>query len=132
MLVPGAEVPHLCVQCDDYPCVKSCHTEALSVNSATGAVQVDVEKCTACGACITACPGRIPHLHPNNKHVLICDLCSGKPECVKVCKEGKWNALSIIKRRGWNESLKAYCRTPEEITRELVINLYGEKGEELI
>jgi len=132
MLVPGAEVPHLCVQCEDYPCVKSCPTEALSVNSETGAVLVDEEKCSGCGICIDACPGRIPHLHPGKKRILICDLCNGEPECVKVCQEGKWNTLSVVKRKGWNETLRAYSRTPEEITRELVINLYGEKGEELL
>jgi len=132
MLVPGAEVPHFCVQCEDYPCVKSCPTEALSINSETGAVQVDEAKCTGCGVCINACPGKVPHLHPGKERILICDLCGGKPECVKICQEGKWNALNAIKRVGWGESLRAYCRTPEEITRELVINLYGEKGEELL
>lgn len=132
MLVPGAEVPHLCVQCDDYPCVNSCPTKALSASSKTGAVLVDETKCTGCGICIDACPGRVPHLHPERKRILVCDLCDGKPECVKVCQEGKWDALSIVKRRGSDESLRAYSRTPEEITRELVINLYGEKGEELV
>jgi Fe-S-cluster-containing dehydrogenase component len=132
MLVPGAEVPHICVQCNDYPCVNSCPTKALSVNSKTGAVLVDETKCTGCGICIDACPGRVPHLHPERKRILICDLCDGKPECVKVCREGKWNTLSIVKRRGSDESLRAYSRTPEEITHELVINLYGEKGEEVL
>jgi Fe-S-cluster-containing dehydrogenase component len=132
MLVPGAEVPHLCVQCNDYPCVNSCPTKALSVSSKTGAVLVDETKCTSCGICIGSCPGRVPHLHPERKRILICDLCDGKPECVKVCREGKWNTLSIVKRRGSDESLRAYSRTPEEITHELVINLYGEKGEELV
>jgi len=132
MLVPGAEVPHLCVQCDDYPCAESCPVKALSVNEKTGAVQVDEAKCTGCGICIDACPGKIPHLHPSRKRILICDLCNGKPECVKVCQEGKWNALGKVKRRGSAASMKAYARTPEEITKELVINLYGEKGEELI
>lgn len=132
MLVPGAETPHLCVQCDDYPCVESCSLKALSVNEKTGAVLVDDAKCTGCGVCINACPGKIPHLHPGKKRILICDLCDGKPECVKVCKEGKWNALGTVKRRGSAMSMKAYARTPEEITRELVINLYGEKGEELL
>jgi Fe-S-cluster-containing dehydrogenase component len=132
MLVPGAEVPHLCFQCDDYPCVKACPNQALSVNPKTGAVQVDDAKCTARGVCIDACPGRVPHLHPNKERILICDLCGGKPECVKVCQEGKWEALSIVKRRGSAGSLPVFCRTPEEITRELAINLYGEKGEELL
>jgi Fe-S-cluster-containing dehydrogenase component len=125
-------VPHLCVQCEDYPCVESCPFKALSVSEKTGAVLTDETKCTGCGTCIDACPGKIPHLHPSRKRILICDLCDGKPECVKICKEGKWNALDKVKRRGSAASMKAYARTPEEITQELIVNLYGDKGEELL
>lgn len=38
MLAPGAEVPHLCAQCDGYPCVASCPYDALSVDEKIGAV----------------------------------------------------------------------------------------------
>jgi len=131
MLVPGAEVPHLCVQCEDYPCVKSCPTGALSINQKTGAVLVDDEKCTACGVCISSCPGRVPHLHPVKKTILICDLCEGRPQCVKVCQEGNWDALETTTRSSW-QVYKIHARTPEEITREVVRNLYGEAGEGMI
>jgi carbon-monoxide dehydrogenase iron sulfur subunit len=131
MLVPGAEVPHLCVQCEDYPCVNSCPMGALSTSRRTGAVLVDEEKCTACGACIKACPGRIPHLHPVKKTILICDLCDGSPQCTKVCQEGNWDALTKVKKSSW-QVYKVHARKPEEITRELVRNLYGEKGEEYV
>lgn len=130
MLVPGAEFPHFCAQCDGYPCVKSCPVEALSVSEETGAVLVDREKCTGCGQCIDACPGKIPHIHPTENYVLICDLCEGDPECVKVCREGGWSVLKVVPR---DESVRRfYARTPEEITRDLVIKLYGEAGEKLI
>jgi len=137
MLVPGAEVPHLCVQCEDYPCVESCPVDALSVSKETGAVLVDKEKCTGCGLCIDACPGKVPHIHPSEKYAVICDLCGGKPQCVKVCNKGKWEALRVISKAdekisGRDRAYKLYARTPEEITRDLVINLYGEAGEELI
>jgi Fe-S-cluster-containing dehydrogenase component len=137
MLVPGAEVPHLCVQCEDYPCVESCPVDALSVSKDTGAVLVDKEKCTGCGLCIDACPGRIPHIHPTDKYAVICDLCGGKPQCVEVCQKGKWGALRVIFKEdeqfsGRSRAYKLYALTPEEITRDLVVNLYGEAGEELI
>ena len=135
MLVPGAEVPHLCAQCDDYPCVNSCTYNALSIDDKTGAVLVDKEKCTACGACINACPGRIPHLHPREDYILICDLCGGDPQCVRVCQEGKWDALRMVKEMplDWQSSTtRLYARTPEEITRDLVKILYGEASEEVI
>lgn len=130
MLVPGVEFPHFCAQCDDYPCVEACPVEALSIHSKTGAVLVDKEKCTACGQCVEACPGRIPHMHPTENHILICDLCGGNPECVKVCREGGWNVLKTVSRE--DISYKLYARTPEEITRDLSVKIYGELGEEFL
>lgn len=131
MLIPGIEVPHFCTQCPDYPCVKSCPFNALSVNEETGAVLVDKKACVGCGKCFEACPGRIPHLHPKENYVLICDLCDGNPQCAKVCQEGKWNALSVSKK-GASLSYKLYARTPEEMTKELVLNLYGEGWEDWV
>jgi Fe-S-cluster-containing hydrogenase component 2 len=107
------------------------------VSKETGAVLVDKEKCTACGLCINACPGRIPHIHPTDRYTVICDLCGGGPQCVKVCREGGWNALRVVtkadeKTMGFDRAYKLYARTPEEITRDLVTSLYGETGEELV
>ena len=130
MLVPGAEFPHLCTQCEDYPCVQVCPTKALSVSRKTGAVLVKANKCVACGKCIDACPGRIPHLHPVENRILICDLCHGDPKCVKICREGGWNALTKVRRT--NRAYKLYARTPEETTRLLATKMYGEKAEDLI
>jgi anaerobic carbon-monoxide dehydrogenase iron sulfur subunit len=130
MLVPGAEFPHLCAQCEDYPCVQACPFDALSVNAKTSAVAVDEAKCVGCGKCIDACPGRIPHMHPATKKILICDLCGGDPQCAKVCMEGDWNCLQTVKGNG--HSRRIYSRTPEETTKELTRKLYGEKGEEFV
>jgi len=130
MLVPGAEFPHLCAQCEDYPCVEACPEDALSISKETEAVLVDREKCTACGICIDACPGRVPHIHPTDKYAVICDLCGGAPRCVEACRKGEWNVLKAVTRK--DRSYKVYARTPEDITRDLVVNLYGEAGKELI
>jgi carbon-monoxide dehydrogenase iron sulfur subunit len=130
MLVPGAEFPHFCAQCEDYPCVKSCPVNALSISSKTGAVLVDNETCIACGKCINACPGRIPHMHPNGKYIVICDLCDGDPQCVKVCQEGGWNVLKKVSRG--DRPYKLYARTPEATTRDLALRMYGEKAEEFL
>jgi len=131
MLVPGVEIPHFCAQCKEYYCVKSCPFNALSVNAKTSAVAVDREKCTACGACIRACPGKIPHIHPKEKYVLICDLCDGDPQCVKVCNKAGYNALRVV-REPSSVSHSLFARTPEEITRDVAENLFGEKAEELV
>ncbi|MDH5795225.1 MAG: 4Fe-4S dicluster domain-containing protein [Candidatus Bathyarchaeota archaeon] len=130
MLVPGAEVPHFCAQCEDYPCVEACPEDALSISKETEAVIIDRQKCTACGLCIKACPGRIPHIHPTDKYAVICDLCGGEPRCVEACRKGEWNALKAVERK--DRSYRVYARTPEEITRDLVVNLYGEAGKEVI
>jgi Fe-S-cluster-containing hydrogenase component 2 len=130
MLVPGADFPHLCTQCENYPCVKACPFQALSVNRKISAVVIDKEKCTGCSKCIEACPGRIPHLHPTKKKIVICDLCNGDPECVKVCREGGWGVLKLVPRRDQTTSL--YARTPEETSRSLATKMYGEKAEEFL
>jgi len=131
MLVPGAEVPHLCAQCHDYPCVEACPVEALSVSKKTEAVLVDKDKCTACGLCIDACPGKVPYIHPRHNYAVICDLCGGEPKCVKACSEGGWDALHTIKREE-NQTFKLYAKTPEEITRDVIVQLYGEEYREEI
>ncbi|MCD6242464.1 4Fe-4S dicluster domain-containing protein [Candidatus Bathyarchaeota archaeon] len=126
MFVPGIEVPHLCFQCEDYPCVEACPAGALSVDEKTGAVKVEVSKCTACGVCIEACPGRVPHLHPSGNYVVICDLCNGQPKCVEACREGGWNALTLVSREK-DVSYRALAKTPEEITREVAEQLFGKE-----
>ncbi|MFQ6095645.1 MAG: 4Fe-4S dicluster domain-containing protein [Candidatus Bathyarchaeia archaeon] len=131
MLVPGVEIPHLCSQCTDYPCVESCPFDALSVDEETSAVLVDREKCTACGVCIKACPGKVPHIHPKDDYILICDLCGGDPRCVRACTEAGYNALRVVVEKPLI-SHNLFARTPEELTRDVAENLYGEKAEELI
>jgi len=136
MLVPGVEIPHLCAQCNDYPCVSACPVEALSIDDDTTAVLVDREKCTGCGLCIKACPGNIPFLHPEDNKAVICDLCGGDPECVKVCQEAQFDALILVRqnkeaaKRDVNRRL--FAQTPEEFTKDVAVNLFGEKAEEVI
>ena len=113
MLIPGVEIPHLCAQCHDYPCVASCPFDALSVNEKTSAVIVDKEQCTACGQCMTACPGQIPHLHPTEEHMLICDLCDGDPQCAKACTDAGFNALRVVEEVK-SVSHKLFSKTPDQ------------------
>ena len=127
---PGLEVPHLCTQCDDYPCVKACSADALSVDEKTGAVIVNKEKCTGCGVCIESCPGKIPYMHPTENYAVICDLCGGKPKCVEACTEAGYNALRLTYDPGIHK--KVHAVEPEVIAKDLAVNLFGEKGEEVI
>lgn len=134
MLVPGVEIPHLCAQCHDYPCVSACPVDALSVSDETIAVLVDKDKCISCGKCIDACPGKIPFLHPGDNKAVICDLCGGDPECVKICQEARFDALVSLRERRGRENLnrQLFAQTPEQLTEDVAINIFGEKAKELI
>ena len=131
MPFPGVEVPHFCAQCDDYPCVDSCPVNALSVDDDTTAVLVDREKCISCAQCIDACPGKVPFLHPGDNKATICDLCDGEPECVKVCVEARYHALQLVEE-SMDAQRKLFAIHPIEIAKDIAVNLFGEKGEEVI
>lgn len=131
MPFPGCEVPHLCSQCMDYPCVNSCPVHALSTDPITKAVLVDRIKCISCSRCISACPGNVPFLHPSDNKATICDLCGGDPECVKVCTEAGYNALTLVhERQGINRRL--FSRNPIDVAKDLAVLFFGEKGEKVI
>ena len=131
MPFPGVEVPHFCAQCADYPCVESCPEDALTVDEETSAVLVDREKCTSCGLCIKACPGQVPFLHPGDNKATICDLCEGDPECVKVCREAGYNALQLVHEEP-DVHRKLFSMHPLVVAKDLAVNMFGEKGEEVI
>ena len=134
MLVPGLEVPHLCAQCQDYPCIESCPTKpkALSSDKKTGAVRVNRRLCISCGKCVRSCPGHVPFLHPGDRKATICDLCKGQPQCVKVCQETGFDCLGIVSyKRGEDEAANhgLYARLPKLITEGLSELIYGKRIE---
>jgi Fe-S-cluster-containing hydrogenase component 2 len=131
MPYPGLEVPHFCAQCKDYPCIVSCPVDALSVDEETTAVLVDEEMCTSCGRCIDACPGKVPFLHPESEKAVICDLCEGDPECVKVCREAGYNALELVEEKA-NVHRKLFAMEPIVVAKDLAVYFFGEKGEEVV
>lgn len=87
--------PLNCIQCEDRNCIKVCPVDALSVDEKTGAVIVNQDNCIKCEACIEACnySGIRMIEKVYQPQISICDLCSGDPECVKVCRE---QALTYI------------------------------------
>ncbi|MGB4655399.1 MAG: Fe-S cluster domain-containing protein [Bacteroidales bacterium] len=55
-------------------CVNSCLFDAIHINPETGLPVVDGDKCTACGACVKACPRSIIELRqkgPKNRRVFV-------------------------------------------------------------
>ena len=74
-----------CMHCEDAPCIKACPRKALTKDEKTGIILVDENKCTGCAWCIEACEFGAITLHPTKNKVVVCDLCSGDPKCVKFC-----------------------------------------------
>lgn len=85
---PGEDVPHVCRQCGNAPCVDGCEAGALYRDPETMAVLCDDDACTRCGICVERCPFGAVRMDPVEKVPLFCDLCDGMPECVEACPTG--------------------------------------------
>jgi Na+-translocating ferredoxin:NAD+ oxidoreductase subunit B len=51
-------------------CVRSCRFDAIFMNE-EGIPAVDIDKCTACGDCVVACPKSLLQLHPIDRQLLV-------------------------------------------------------------
>jgi electron transport complex protein RnfB len=101
-LYPGdTGCPYGCLGHGD--CVKACDFDAIYMDRTTGLPVVIDDKCTACNACVVACPKHIIELRKKNKKdrkIFVCCIneekgaiakkscevaCIGCGKCVKVC-----------------------------------------------
>lgn len=91
-------------------CVTVCQFDAIHINMETRLPEVDDDKCTACGACVKACPKSIIELRkkgPKNRRIFVgcvnkdkggiarkaCTVaCIGCGKCVKECS---FDAITI-------------------------------------
>ncbi|MCB1867540.1 MAG: 4Fe-4S dicluster domain-containing protein [Gammaproteobacteria bacterium] len=102
----GRNVPYTCTQCADAWCKNACPTEAIQINAATGAKEINNGLCVGCKVCTIACPfGTVNYNHATGK-VIKCDLCGGDPACAKACPtqaitfvDADWTGYS--KMRNW-------------------------------
>jgi Fe-S-cluster-containing dehydrogenase component len=95
-------LPVACQQCRQPACAASCPEDAIS-RAKDGVVTVSDERCTACGACVAACPYGAITLSSAQSWARKCDLCSdlraaGRvPACVACCPA---KALAVVDVEG--------------------------------
>ena len=93
--VPKAKVayrPHLCMHCDDAPCMKACPIEGALYERDDGLVIIDPVKCTGCRNCVDSCPYKVIFF---NDDLNIAQKCTGcahllddgwqEPRCADAC-----------------------------------------------
>lgn len=88
----GEFVQRICLQCSIPDCLNACPVEAIRISEKLGTVLIDKDACDGCGLCQTACPYGAIVMNTDEKKAYKCDLCNGKPQCVKSCP---MNALGV-------------------------------------
>lgn len=81
----GFSTPTVCLQCESCYSIDACKDNAIRKKLETGAIEIDLSKCTRCNACLAACPHGGIAFSVSSNTVVACDLCGGDPECVKYC-----------------------------------------------
>ncbi len=79
-------------------CTVVCNFDALYVDQETGLPVVDTEKCTACGACVKACPRNLFELRPegpNGQRVFVA--CMNKEKGAQARKNCKVACIGCMK-----------------------------------
>ncbi len=73
-------------------CVAVCQFGAMRINEESGLVEIDVEKCTACGACVKSCPKGLIELRkrwPKERAIYVaCSSTQKGAAVMKACKAG--------------------------------------------
>jgi Na+-translocating ferredoxin:NAD+ oxidoreductase subunit B len=131
--------PHGCLGYGE--CVDACDFDAIYMNPATGLPEVNDAKCTACNACVKACPRKIIELrkkNPKDRKIFISCInlekgaiarkncavaCIGCGKCVKVCE---FDAITMENNLAYIDPVK--CRLCRKCAPECPTNAILEIG----
>lgn len=93
--VPKVKVayrPHLCMHCDNAPCMNACPVKGAIYKRTDGLVIIDPVKCTGCRNCMDICPYKVIFF---NEELNIAQKCTGcahllddgwkQPRCADAC-----------------------------------------------
>ena len=81
----GADIPVVCLQCEDPVCSNVCPLRALVKDANSGIIKLDEEACIGCRLCSFACPIGAISVDLDKGIAVKCDQCDGDPQCVKYC-----------------------------------------------
>ncbi len=118
-----------CNHCDQPKCLTSCPQGAIEKNAKTGIVAINKDKCTGIGACVEACPYKVPILDKEIKKGVKCDACSDrvaegkKPICVESCplRALDFGDIEELRATYGNVAGIAPMPSPEETKPNIVI-----------
>lgn len=110
------DVPTVCSQCEDSPCMKVCTVYAIYRDPTTNAVVIDHTKCIGCKLCVYSCPYGSINFDDELKLPIKCDLCKGDPQCVQFCPA---NAIEYKDIASATSELK-YTTAKQQLTTEKI------------
>ncbi|MBW2000076.1 MAG: 4Fe-4S dicluster domain-containing protein [Deltaproteobacteria bacterium] len=96
-------LPVVCQQCYEAPCVSVCPAGALEQEEGTGLVRHDMDLCIGCKSCVAVCPFGAIGIDTDGHKVTKCDHCGGDPTCVRFCETG---AIQYVDARTASMRLK--------------------------
>lgn len=123
-LNPDVDVPSVCANCPDAPCVEACPTDKLAIfrDPSTGTIRTNHEECLSCGSCARACAEQrtgVIKMSANNQPTRICDQCSGDSQCAKHCPYGAITVAEV------NIDQAYFGLSPEKIAEKLIERYYA-------
>ena len=84
----GFYLPWFCLQCLEPLCQMACPKGAIALDSQTGCVCINYDRCIGCKMCMMACPFGAISIDRVQGRVIKCNLCQGDPVCVDFCEAG--------------------------------------------